>query len=128
MTGRAMLLASAVMAASGLWTGSAGAAPIRADMTLNSGVPLEQVQMRGHGGGGGGGGISRGGGSFGGGAAMSRGPSVGGGAAMSRGQAFSGGTGNFAGNRVVRGGNWGDGRRFSDGRFRRGFRGPGFAF
>jgi len=47
---------------------------------------------------------------------------------MSRGQAFSGGAGNFAGNRVVRGGNWGDGRRFSDGRFRRGFRGPGFAF
>src|SRR5206468_10976688 len=126
--GRAMLLASAIMAASALWTGSAGAAPIRADMSLDNGALFEQVQMRGHGGGGGGGGgagFSRGSGSFGGGAAMSRGPSVGGGAAMSRGQAFSGGAGNFAGNRVVRGGNWGDGRRFSDGRFGRGFRGPG---
>jgi hypothetical protein len=133
-----MLLASALMAASALGTGSAGAAPIRADMWLNNGVAFEQVQMRGHGGGGGGAGFSRGGGSFGGGAAMSRGPSFGGSAAMSRGPAISGGAvmnrgsaGNFTSNRVVRGGNWADGRRFSDfrdGRFRRGFRGPRFAF
>jgi hypothetical protein len=49
---------------------------------------------------------------------------------MNRGPAISGG-GNFSGNRVVRGGNWADGSRFSnfrDGRFRRGFRGPRFAF
>jgi len=130
MTGRAVLLASAVMAVSGLWTGSAGAAPIRADMSLNSGALVEQVQMHGNrGGGGGGGAIGRGGGSFGS-AAMSRGPSFSGGAAMNRGPAISGG-GNFTGNRVVRGGNWADGGRFSnwrDGRFHRGFRGPRFAF
>jgi len=116
MTGHAILLASAVTAVSGLWIGSAGAAPIRADMSLNdmslnSGAPFEQVQMhggRGGGGGGSGGGgaISRGGGSFG-----------GGGAAINRGS-----VGNWSGNRVVRGGNW------ADGRFRRGFRGPRFAF
>src|SRR5262245_33548573 len=144
MTGRAILLASAVTAVSGLWIGFAGAAPIRADMSLNSSAPFEQVQMHGRGGGGGGSGggggaISRGGGSFGGGGAMSRGagPGISGGA-MSRGPALSGGAainrgsvGNWSGNRVVRGGNWADGRRFSnwhDGRFRRGFRGPRFAF
>src|SRR5262245_9489161 len=120
MTGRPMLLASAVMAASGLWSSSAGAAPIRADMSLQSGAVFEQVQMKGRSGG----------------AGFSQG-AVGGSAAMSRGAApgFSssaainnrGGVSNFSGDRVIRSGNW-DGRRFSDGRFRRGFRGPGFAF
>src|SRR5262245_19117584 len=135
MTVRAMLLASAVMAASGLWTASAGAAPIRADMSLHSDAAFEQVQMhggRGSGGIGGGGGMSRGGGSFGGGAAMSRGPSFSGGGAMNRGggPGFSRGAaiirgGNWASNRVISGGNW-DGRRHFAGR--RGWRGPGFAF
>jgi len=128
MTARAILLASAAMAASGLWTAAAGAAPIRADISLQNNAVFEQVQMHGRGGGGGGGGgaaaFSRGGGSIGGGAAMSRGagPAFNG-AAINRGAGS-----NFTGNRVVQGGNWGDGRRFSDGRFRRGFRGPGFAF
>src|SRR5262245_15027101 len=115
MTGRAMLLASAVIAASGLWTGSAGAAPIRADMSLQNDAVFEQVQMHGNKVGG----IS-------GGAAMSRGPSFSSGAAMNRsagpgpsaGAAInrSGGS-NWTGNRVISGGNWArnsDGRRFSD--------------
>ena len=151
MTVRAMLLASAVMAASGLLTASAGAAPIRADLSLQSDAVFEQVQMhggRGGGGGiGGGGGFSRGGGGgggagltrgggpgFGGGAAMSRGPSFSGGAAMNRsgGPGFSRGAainrgGNWTGNRVISGGNW-DGRRFSDWRGRHRFRGSRFAF
>jgi hypothetical protein len=134
MTGRAILLASAAMAASGLWTACASAAPIRADMSLQNNAVFEQVQMRegGRGGGGIGGGaaFSRGGGSIGGSAAMSRGagPAFNG-AAINRGAGS-----NFTGNRVVQGGNWDgrrfsdDGRRFNDGRFRRGFRGPGFAF
>jgi BA14K-like protein len=127
MTVRATLLASAVMAASGLWTASAGAAPIRADMSLQSDAVFEQVQMhsgRGSGGSGGGGGFSRGGGSFGGGAAMSRGQSFSGGAAINRG-------GNWTSNRVISGGNWArnsDGRRFSDWRGRHRFHGPRFAF
>jgi hypothetical protein len=129
MTVRAMLLASAVMAASGLWTGSAGAAPIRADMSLQSDAVFEQVQMhggRGSGGIGGGGGMSRGGGSFGGGAAMNRG----GGPGFSRGAAINRG-GNWSGNRVISGGNWArnsDGRRFSDWRGRHRFHGSRFAF
>src|SRR5215470_10502906 len=130
MTGRAILLASAAMAASGLWTAAAGAAPIRADMSLQNNAVFEQVQMHGRSSGGGGGAaaFSRGGGSIGGGAAMTRGagPAFNG-AAINRGAGS-----NFTGNRVVQGGNW-DGRRFGDGRFRRGrfrrgFRGPGFAF
>jgi hypothetical protein len=141
MTVRAMLLASAVMAASGLWTASAGAAPIRADMSLQSDAVFEQVQMhggRGSGGIGGGGSFSRGGGSFSGGAAMSRGQSFSGGAAMNRsgGPGFSRGAainrgGNWTSNRVISGGNWArnsDGRRFSDWRGRHRFHGPRFAF
>src|SRR5437660_12529460 len=65
MTGRSMLLASALMAAGGVWSGSASAAPIHADMSLQGGAVFEQVQGRGHGGGsrgGGGMGFSRGGG------------------------------------------------------------------
>jgi BA14K-like protein len=140
-----MLLASAVMAASGLWTASAGAAPIRADMSLQSDAMFEQVQMhggRGSGGmGGGGSGISRGSGGGGGGAGISRGagPGFSGGAAMnrsggpgiSRGAAINSG-GNLTGTRVISGGNWAanrDGRRHSsDWRGRHRFRGPGFAF
>ena len=126
---RAMLLASAVMAASGLWIGSAGAAPIRADTSLQGDGMFEQVQMQGN----------RAGASSGG-AAMSRGPSISGGATMNRsaGPGPSGGavmnrsgSSNWTGNRVISGGNWAanrDGRRFSDRRFRRGFRGPSFAF
>ena len=140
MTVRAMLLASAVMAASGLWTASAGAAPIKADMSLQSDAVFEQVQMHGGRGGGGigGGGFSRGGGSFGGGAAMSRGPSFSGSGAMARGAGpgFSRGAainrgGNWSGNRVISGGNWAanrDGRRFSDWRGHHRFRGSRFAF
>jgi BA14K-like protein len=130
MTVRAMLLASAVMAASGLWTGSAGAAPIRADMSLQSDAVFEQVQMhggRGSGGIGGGGGMSRGGGpGFSGGAAMNQG----GGPGVSRGAAINRG-GNWSGNRVISGGNWArnsDGRRFSDWRGRHRFHGSRFAF
>ena len=52
MTGRSMFLASALMAVGGVWAGSASAAPIHADMSLQGGAVLEQVQMRGHGGGG----------------------------------------------------------------------------
>ena len=143
MTGRAILLASAVMAVSGLGIGSAGAAPIRADMSLQSDGMVEQVQMhggRGGGGmGGGGGAISRGGGgSVGGGAAaMSRGagPGIGGGAAFNRGggPGFSRGVinrgANFSGDRVARGGNFArnfDGR--GDWRGRHRFRGSRFAF
>ena len=98
MKGRAILLASAVMTASGLWIGSAGAAPIRADMSLQSDTAFEQVQMhggRGSGGpSGGGGAVSRGGGGPGGGgsAGMSRGAGPGpSGGAMSRGPSFSAG-------------------------------------
>jgi hypothetical protein len=130
MTVRAMLLASAVMAASGLWTGSAGAAPIRADMSLQSDAVFEQVQMhggRGSGGIGGGGGMSRGGGpGFSGGAAMNQG----GGPGVSRGAAINRG-GNWSGNRVISGGNWArnsDGQRFSDWRGRHRFHGSRFAF
>jgi hypothetical protein len=142
-----MLLASAVIAVSGFSIGSAGAAPIRADLSLDHGdALLQQVQMRGHGGGGGGGGgaMRSGGGPGGGGFSMSRGGGAPGGAPMAGGAAINRGGGgnftgnrvvqggNFTGNRVIQGGNW-DGRRdgrrdFSDRRFRRGFRGPGFAF
>jgi hypothetical protein len=138
---RAMLLASAVMAASGLWTGSAGAAPIRADMSLQNDAAFEQVQMNGNRSGGtsGSGGISRSGSSFSGSAGMSRGPSASSGPAMSRGPSVSGGpainkggSSNWTGNRVISGGNWAanrdGGRRFSDWRGRHRFRGPGFAF
>jgi hypothetical protein len=127
-----MLLASAMIAVSGFSIGSAGAAPIRADLSLDHGdALLQQVQMRGHGGGGGGGAMrSGGGGPGGGGFSMSRG----GGAPMARGAPMAGGAainrgpGNFSGNRVIQGGNWDGRRNFSDRRFRRGFGGPGFAF
>src|SRR5215472_7947727 len=62
MTARAILLASAAMAASGLWAAAAGAAPIRADISLQNNAVFEQVQMHGRGGGGGGGGGAGGGG------------------------------------------------------------------
>jgi hypothetical protein len=95
---RAILLASAVMTASGLWIGSAGAAPIRADMSLQNDAMFEQVQMhggRGSGGpSGGGGAVSRGSGGPGGGgsAGMSRGAGPGpSGGAMSRAPSFSAG-------------------------------------
>ena len=129
-----MLLASAVIAASGLWTGSAGAAPIRADMSLQNDAVFEQVQMHGNRGGGISGGMSRG---FSGSAGVSRGPGFSAGATMNRGPAISGGaalnrsgSSNWSGNRVISGGNWArtDGRRFSDWRGRHRFRGPSFAF
>src|SRR5438105_4460510 len=88
MTGRSILLASALMAVGGVWAGSASAAPIHADMSLQGGAAFEQVQMRGHGGG------SRGGG-------MSFGSS--GGSAMSFGR---GAGANWSGNRAIGGGNF----------------------
>jgi len=142
MTGRSMLLASAVVAVSGVWAGSASAAPIHADMSLQGGAVFEQVQGRGHGGGGGGMGVGRGGG---GGGGMSIGRSSGG--AMSFGRS---GGGNWSGNRTIgsgnftansrqsfaannrpgnwSGGNWNGRRNFSDFRRHRGFRGSAFAF
>jgi hypothetical protein len=147
-----MLLASAVIAVSGFSIGSAGAAPIRADLSVDhSDALLQQVQMRGHGGGGGGGGggsaMRSGGGPGGGGFSMSRGGGapMAGGAAINRGASsnftgnrvvqggnFTGNRvvqgGNFTSNRVIQGGNWNGRRDFSDRRFRRGFRGPSFAF
>jgi hypothetical protein len=124
MIGRSVLLASALMAVGGVWAGSASAAPIHADMSLQGGAVFEQVQMRGHGGGGG----NRGGGmSF----------SRGGGGGMSFGRS---GGGNWSGNRVIgggnfaannrnwSGGNWNGRRNFTDFRRHRGFRGPAFAF
>jgi hypothetical protein len=140
MTGRSMFLASALMAVGGVWAGSASAAPIHADMSLQDGAVFEQVQMRGHGGGGGSGGMSvgRGGGGMsvgrGGGPGMSFGRS--GGPGMSFGNRTVGG-GNFAmnnrqsfaaNNRNWSGGNWSGRRNFSDFRRHRGFRGSAFAF
>jgi hypothetical protein len=139
MIGRSMLLASALMFG-GAWAGSAGAAPIHADMALQGGAGFEQVQMRGHGGGGG----NRGGG-------MSVGRSGGGGGGMNVGRSGGGGMsfnrssgGNWSGNRAIRGGNfatnnrpgnwsggnnWNGRRNFADWRnHRRGFRGPVVAF
>jgi hypothetical protein len=141
MTGRSMLLASAVVVASGVWAGSAGAAPIHADMSLQGGAVFEQVQQRGHSNGG-----NRGG-------AMSMGRSSGG--AMSMGRSSSGAmsmgrssNGNWSGNRAISGGsftannrqsfaadnrpgnmssgNWSGRRHFTD-RRHRGFRGPSVA-
>ena len=144
MTGRSILLASALVLVGGAWAGSASAAPIHADTALQGGANLEQVQMRGHGGGGGG--IGRGGGggmSFGrggGGPGMSFGRGGGPGASFGGGN-LSGnrsiGGGNFpansrqsfaADNRNWSGGNWNGRRNFSDFRRHRGFRGPAFAF
>src|SRR5215813_6537259 len=86
MTGRSMFLASALIAVGGVWTGSASAAPIHGDMSLQGSGLVEQVQHHGGGhGGGGGGGAGRGGG---GGAGFSAGRS-GGGAGMN----FSRGSG-----------------------------------
>ncbi len=132
MTVRSMLLASAVVAVSGVWAGSASAAPIHADMSLQGGAVFEQVQGRSHGGGGGGMGVGRGGG--GGGMGISRG----GGGGMSFGRSGGGG-GNFAANSRQSfaannrpgnwsGGNWNGRRNFSDFRRHRGFRGSAFAF
>jgi hypothetical protein len=128
MTGRSMLLASALMAVGGVWAGSAGAAPIHADMSLQGGAVFEQVQMRGHGGGGG----SRGGGGMSigrsGGGGMSIGRTGGGAGSMSFGRS---GGGNFAINNRSgnwSGGNWSGRRNFSDFRRHRGFRGPAVAF
>lgn len=136
-----MLLASALMAVGGVWTGSASAAPIHADMALQGGAVFEQVQMRGHGGGGGnrGGGMSVGR-SGGGGGGMSMGRRGGSGMSFNR----SGGGGNWSGNRAIRGGNfatnnrpgnwsggnnWSGRRNMADWRHhRRGFRGPVVAF
>jgi len=130
MTGRSVLVASALLAAGGVWAGSAAAAPIHADMSLQGGAVFEQVQMRGDGG-------NRGGGtsfSSGGGASMSSGRSSGGNWSGSR--ATSGG--NFAtsgrqsfaaNNRNWSGGNWSGRRNFADWRnHRRGFRGAAVAF
>src|SRR5215470_8826059 len=99
MTGRSMFLASALMAVGGVWAGSASAAPIHADMSLQGSGLVEQVQHRGGGGGGGhGGGFGRGGGG-----GMSFGRS-GGGAGRSGGSpgmSFNrGGGGNFSSNRA----------------------------
>jgi hypothetical protein len=124
MTGRSVLLASTLMAVAGIWAGSAGAAPIHADMSLQGGAVFEHVQMRGDGG-------NRGGGmsfSRGGSANMSVGRSSGGNWSGSR--AIGGG--NFAA--TTRSGNWSGGnwsgrRNFADWRnHRRGFRGPVVAF
>jgi BA14K-like protein len=147
MTGRSMLLASAMVAVSGIWAGSASAAPIHADMSLQDGAVFEQVQMRGHSGGGG----NRGSG-------MSSGRSGGGGSGMSSGRSSSGMSigrssgGNWSGNRTIGGGNFAtnsrqsfaatnnrpgnwsagnsSGRRADWRQHRRGFRGPivGFGF
>jgi len=133
MTVRSMFLASALMAVGGVWAGSANAAPIHADMSLQGSGLVEQVQM--HGGGGGGRGPSMGGGG--------RGPSMGvgrssGGPGMSFGRSsgsnFSGnrpiGGGNFATNNRPgnwSGGNWNGRRNFSNFRHR-GFRNRAFAF
>ena len=123
MTGRSMLLASALVAVSGVWAGSASAAPIRADMSLQSDAVFEQVQMRG----------DRSGGNRGGSVGVNR---SGGSVSINR----SGGS-NFAGNRTVRSGNWAnnsgrgnsagnwDGRRNSAWNGRRGgWRGPAVVF
>jgi BA14K-like protein len=141
MTGRSMFLASALIAVGGVWAGSASAAPIHADMSLQGGGLVEQVQHRSGGGGGHGPGIS--GGRSGG--AMSFGRSSG------PGMSFSGNGGrNFSGNRTIGGGNfaasnrqsfaatnrtgnwargnWSGRRNFSDFRRHRGFRGTAFAF
>lgn len=137
MTGRSMFLASALMAVGGVWAGSASAAPIHADMSLQGSGLVEQVQHRG-GGGGGGGGRSFGGGggarSFGGSAPRSGGSAMG----FSRGPGPSAnfgnrsiGGGNFATNgrqSFAARGNWNGRRNFSDFRRHRGFRGPAFAF
>jgi BA14K-like protein len=121
MTGRSMLLASALMAVGGVWAGSASAAPIHADMSLQGGAVFEQVQMRGHGGGGSGMSFSRGGGG-----GMSFGRSGGGGNFAASRQSFAATNrpGNWSG-----GNNWNGRRNFADGRHhRRGFRGPFVAF
>jgi BA14K-like protein len=152
MTVRSMLLASALMAVGGIWAGSASAAPIHADMSLQGGGLVEQVQMRGHGSGGGRGpGMSAG---RSGGGGMSFGRSSGGGSGMSfRGSGGSGmgisrSGGNWSGNRAIGSGNFATSNRQSfaatngprnwsgnnwngrraDFRRHRGFRGPAFAF
>ncbi len=126
MTGRSMLLASALMAVSGVWAGSASAAPIRADMSLQSDTPFEQVQMRGDGG-------NRGSGMAG---------NRGGGMRSSAIVGNRGGGGNWSGGRGIRGGNFAsngnrgnwsggnwDGRRNWAGNGRRGgWRGPAVVF
>ena len=140
MTGRSVLLASALMVG-GVWAGSAGAAPIHADMALQGGAGFEQVQMRGREGGGGnrGGGMSVG--RSGGGGGMSFNRSGGGGGSVNIGRS---GGGNWSGNRAIRGGNfatnnrpgnwaggnnWNGRRNMADWRHhRRGFRGPVVAF
>ena len=124
MTGRSVLVASALMAVGGVWAGSAAAAPIHADMSLQGGAVFEQVQMRGDGG-------NRG---------CSMSFSRGGGANMSVGRSSGG---NWSGSRAIgggnfatstrsgnwSGGNWSGRRNLADWRnHRRGFRGPVVAF
>jgi hypothetical protein len=153
MTVRSMLLASALMAVGGVWAGSASAAPIHADMSLQGSGLVEQVQHRGsHSGGGGGVGRSSGGGG-----SFSAGRSGGGsGMNISRGSGPSmsfnrSGRSNFSSNRAIgsgnfgansrqsfaatnnrsgnwSGNNWNGRRNFSDFRRHRGFRGPAVAF
>jgi len=112
MTGRSMLLASALLAVGGVWAGSASAAPIHADMSLQGSGLVEQVQHRGGGGGGGGHGPSMGGGRSSGGMSVGRssgGVSGGMSAGRSSGPGMSfggGGRSNFSGNRQMGGGNF----------------------
>ncbi len=107
-----MLLASALMAAGGVWSGSASAAPIHADMSLQGGGVFEQVQMRGHGGGGGSRGGGMGIGRGGGGPGMSFNRGGGPGVSIGRGSG-----GNFAMNNRPgnwSGSNWSGRRNFSE--------------
>jgi hypothetical protein len=153
MTVRSMLLASALMAVGGVWAGSASAAPIHADMSLQGSGLVEQVQHRNGGGGGHGPGV--GGGRSGGGMSMGR---SGGSMSMGRSAGGMSGGGNWSGNRAIggsnraisggnfgansrqsfaatnnrsgnwSGNNWNGRRNFSDFRRHRGFRGPAVAF
>jgi hypothetical protein len=145
MTGRSMFLASALMAVGGVWAGSAGAAPIHADMSLQGSGLVEQVQHRGGGHGPSMGG-SRGGGSMSmgrsGGSSMSFGRSGGGNWSSNRAIGSSNraiGGSNFGansrqsfaatdGSRNWSGNNWSGRRHSGDFRRHRGFRGPTFAF
>jgi hypothetical protein len=139
MTGRSMLLASALVAVGGVWAGSASAAPIHADMSLQGDAVFEQVQMRSH----------NSGGNRSSGMSFSRGSS---GMSMGRSSGamtFNRSGGNWSGNRAISGGNftansrqsfaatnssgnwsgsnWSGRRNFAD-RRHRGFRGPSVAF
>src|ERR1043165_6598312 len=107
MKGRSMFLASALIAVGGVWAGSASAAPIHADMSLQGSGLVEQVQHRS--GGGGGHGPSIGGGRSGGSMSFGRssGPSMSLGRSSAPGMSSntSGGS-NFSSNRAISGGNF----------------------